>query len=109
MVIMDPVVKNQLVISLPPVVTNSFILVNNQGLNAQHLESSTNCKTALSSSCNIELANQTLESIENETLAYNQHSRLSAIRKLNLSFPPILPAHPRLSRTVIHTMRPSII
>jgi hypothetical protein len=58
MVVMDPVVKNQLVISLPPVIANSLVLINDQGLNAQHLKPSTNCKTTLSSSCNIVLANQ---------------------------------------------------
>lgn len=50
-VVVDAVVENELVVSLPPVVADSFILVNYQCWNTKHFESCADGEPSLSHSC----------------------------------------------------------
>lgn len=50
MVVKHPVMEDKLMVPLPPVIADSFILVNDECLNTQHFKPSTDCKASLSSS-----------------------------------------------------------
>jgi hypothetical protein len=45
----DWIVEHKLMVSSTPIISNSFFTVNDQGLNAQHLQSSSNSEASLSS------------------------------------------------------------
>jgi hypothetical protein len=45
------IVENQLVIALPPVVSDSFVLVDDESIDAEHFEPSRGRQASLASAC----------------------------------------------------------